>query len=168
MEQRQRPRKSRDLDRRRRKLGMRKVFFSFHHKRDVLRVAVVRNSNRFMGNQQNPWLDNAEWEKLKRTGNAAVQSWIDDQLRGSSVTVVLIGAETANRPWVKYEIAKSIEMGKGLIGIYINRVPSMLSPSDPRGANPLPAGYPTYDWQDNVGRMNLGRWIEAEARRHGL
>ena len=36
--------------------------------------------------------------------------------------MVLIGAETANRPWVKYEIEQSIARKNGLLGIYIHRL----------------------------------------------
>ncbi len=37
---------------------------------------------------------------------------------GTSVTCVLIGSQTANSRWVKYEIEQSIEKGNGLLGIY--------------------------------------------------
>ncbi|WP_394708036.1 TIR domain-containing protein [uncultured Desulfosarcina sp.] len=36
-----------------------------------------------------------------------------------SCVVVLIGEETANRPWVAYEIEKAWNDGKGLLGVYI-------------------------------------------------
>jgi hypothetical protein len=35
---------------------------------------------------------------------------IDNALKGTSVTAVLIGAQTASRRWVKYEIDKSVEL----------------------------------------------------------
>jgi hypothetical protein len=38
-------------------------------------------------------------------------------LENTSVTVVLIGTETANRPWVKYEIEQSIARKNGLLGV---------------------------------------------------
>jgi len=42
---------------------------------------------------------------LKGKGKEAVKEWIRDQLMGISVTVVLIGAETNERDYVKYEFA---------------------------------------------------------------
>ena len=57
-----------------------------------------------------PVTDNA-WETIKRGGDAAVERWVADQMKGRSCAVVLVGAETANRPWVKYEIKKAWEAG---------------------------------------------------------
>ena len=98
----------------------RKVFFSFHYERDAWRVAQVRNSNIITNLDKNPFYDKTEWESIKRNGDQAIKNWIDRQLQGTSVTVVLIGAQTASRRWVQYEIQKSIELGKGLIGVHIS------------------------------------------------
>lgn len=96
----------------------------------------------------------------------------------TSVTVVLIGAETANRMWVDYEIRRSIELGKGLLGIRINNVPSMSSGTDYAGNNPFTQygpysgspvrtthDVPIYDWVNDKGFSNLGSWVEAAALR---
>lgn len=71
------------------------------------------------GKEDAGFIDHAEFEKLKREGEAAVKRWIDDQLFGTTVTVVLIGSETLNRPFVQYEIKKSIERNNGIIGVQI-------------------------------------------------
>ena len=93
----------------------RKVFFSFHYA-DIFRVSVVRNSWRIAPHHESQqFFDKAEWEKLKRTNPSGISRWIDQQLAGSSVTVVLIGQGTAYRKWVKYEIQESISKGNGLI-----------------------------------------------------
>lgn len=145
----------------------RKVFFSFHYARDAWRVAQVRNSNVITNLEKSPFYDKAEWESIKRNGDQAVKNWIDNQLSGTSVTVVLIGAETASRKWVKYEISRSIELGKGLLGIDISKIKDRNGETDPTGANPLPAGYPVYLWNKNNGAENLGKWIEAAAIKAG-
>ncbi|MGJ7523366.1 TIR domain-containing protein [Variovorax sp. LT1P1] len=44
-----------------------------------------------------------------------MQTWIDNQLNGTSVTVVLVGANTHKSKWVKYEIDQSIARGNGLL-----------------------------------------------------
>jgi hypothetical protein len=80
----------------------------------------VRNVNAISRLEQTPFLDAAEWEKVKKNGDAAVQNWIDEQMKGTSVTVVPVGAETGNRPWVKYEVEQSIALGKGLLAIDIS------------------------------------------------
>lgn len=46
------------------------------------------------------------WEKIKRSGDREIEKWIDDNMKYRSCVVVLIGTETASRPWVQYEIKK--------------------------------------------------------------
>lgn len=157
----------------------RKVFFSFHYQRDVWRVGVVRNSNVVKNNYtQNTFLDWADWEAVLKRGNQAVKDWIDLQLNGAGVTIVLIGYQTHTRDWVKYEIEKSYKEGKGLLGIYINNIRDQNSNTDPTGPNPFSLvndrnGYPlstqvpTYDWVNHNGRDHIGDWIEAAAKKVG-
>ncbi|MCX5717710.1 MAG: TIR domain-containing protein [Nitrospirae bacterium] len=142
----------------------RKVFFSFHYSRDAWRVGQVRNCNVISGYDKNPFYDKADWEAIKKQGTQAVKNWIEKQLNGTSVTVVLIGKETSTRPWVKYEIKRSIELGKGLIGIDISKIKDQDGNTDDTGANPLPAGYGKYLWNNDNGRENLGDWIEKAAK----
>jgi len=145
----------------------RKVFFSFHYDRDAWRVAQVRNSNVISGYEKNPFYDKAGWESIKRQGDQAIKDWIEKQLNGTSVTVVLIGKETSTRPWVKYEIKRSIELGKGLMGIDISKIKNKEGNTDTTRENPLPLGYKKYLWNNENGRENLGRWIEEAAKKAG-
>lgn len=149
----------------------RKTFFSFHYKRDVWRVSQVRNSNVVANDDKVGFIDDAEWEKIEREGREAIKRWINAQIKGTTVTVVLIGAETAEREWVDYEIRRSWEQGNGILGIYIDKVLDSDRKPDRRGKNPLDqvvlkTGKPlssickTYCWVDNNGRENLGKWIE--------
>lgn len=95
----------------------RRVFFSFHYQNDINRSVTVRNSWVTQGKEAAGFIDKADFEQIKRQGNNAVHRWIDKQLEGTSVTVVLIGEETLNRPFVQYEICKSLERGNALIGV---------------------------------------------------
>lgn len=52
----------------------------------------------------------------------AIKKWINDNMDYRSCVVVLVGEETANRYWVKYEIKKAWNDGKGLLGIYIHNL----------------------------------------------
>jgi hypothetical protein len=116
----------------------RKVFFSFHYERDVWRVNVVRNSWVTKGNYTTAgFIDAAEFEKVKRQGDQAIRRWIDDQLEGTSVTVVLIGAETYSRKWVRYEIIKSFDRSNGLLGIYIYNIKDKNGMIDSIGPDPF-------------------------------
>lgn len=139
-----------------------KVFFSFHFKRDAWRVGQVRNSQVVANYPKNPFFkDGVEWEKVKASGDVAVQNWIEKQLKDTEVTVVLIGLQTASRRWVKYEIKRSIELQKGIIGVHISGIKNQDKEWDKLGPNPLPAKYKTYKWNADNGRENLGKWITA-------
>lgn len=145
----------------------RKVFFSFHYSRDAWRVGQVRNCQVVSGYNKNPFYDKAQWETIKRMGDETIKNWINEQLSGTSVTVVLIGKETSERRWVKYEIKRSIELGKGLIGIDISKIKDQYGNTDETGKNPLPLGYKKYLWNNDNGRENLGKWIEEAAAKAG-
>lgn len=153
----------------------RKVFFSFHYERDAWRAGQVRNSN--ITQTIKGYLDKAEWEEVKRKGDKAIRGWIDEQLKGTSVTVVLIGKETSGRKWVDYEIEKSIEKGNGLLGIYIHRLKNQDGEKDIKGDNPLDNYYISVDgkqkkassvfntfyWDLDNGYENFSDWIEEAA-----
>jgi hypothetical protein len=146
----------------------RRVFFSFHHGRDSWRVGQVRNSWVTKPDRESAgFWDAAEWEAIKLQKPDAIRKWIDKQLEGTSVTVVLIGAETASRTYVKYEIEQSIKRGNGVVGIWIGGIKDKDGEADVKGSNPLPAGYATYDWVKDDGRTNLSAWIEKAAKLAG-
>ena len=137
----------------------RKVFFSFHYQRDLWRVNVVRNSGVIDGVSAAGFHDASLWEETKRKGEGAVKQLINNGLNGTSVTVVLIGAETSNRRFVTYEIEKSIACGNGLLGIYINNIKDKDGRTDPLGAVPAAlsnSGAPVYMWEYG----KLGEWVE--------
>ncbi len=86
------------------------------------------------GNQ--PARDN-DWEQIKRGGGQAIQNWIDSQLKGRSCTIVLVGTQTAGRKWINYEIEKSWNDGKGVIGIHIHNLLDRHGQQSRMGANPF-------------------------------
>lgn len=112
----------------------RRVFFSFHYKADNWRAAQVRNIGVVEGNE--PVSDN-DWETIKKGGDKAIQNWIDSQLKGKSCTIVLIGNTTAGRKWIKYEIEKSWNDGKGLLGIYTHSLKDKDGRQSAKGRNPF-------------------------------
>lgn len=75
---------------------MRHTFFSFHYA-DVWRCMQVRNCWVGIGKNATGFVDSAEFEKVEKQGNAAIKRWIDNQMKGASVTVVLIGSETGKK-----------------------------------------------------------------------
>ncbi len=114
----------------------RRVFFSFHYE-DVWRVQQIRQMGAFAGKEVVRFNDAANYEKLQRQGDAAIKRWIDHQLNGTSVTVVLIGTDTWQRTYVKYEIEESYKRGNGLLGIHINGLQDVNRLTKSRGRNPF-------------------------------
>ncbi|MBZ5528859.1 MAG: TIR domain-containing protein [Acidobacteriia bacterium] len=100
----------------------RRVFFSFHYSNDIWRANQVRNSNVVAGVDAAGFFDHSEYEEAKKKGKDGIERMILKNLKNTSVTVVLIGKETASRPWVKYEIKQSIAQRNGLLGIYIHHL----------------------------------------------
>src|SRR5258708_32193802 len=82
-----------------------------------------------------PVSDN-DWEAVKKGGDPAIQKWIDDQLSGKSVAIVLIGAATAGRKWINYEIKTAWDLSKGVMGIYIHRLKDLDGNQSGQGSNP--------------------------------
>lgn len=112
----------------------RKVFYSFHYQRDSWRASKIRNIGVVEGN---PSATDNKWEEVKRGGDVAIKRWIDDQLQGRTCTIVLVGAETANRPWIRYEIEQSWNSGKGVLGIRIHKLLDHNQQPSSAGANPF-------------------------------
>src|SRR2546421_8484144 len=147
----------------------RRVFFSFHYERDISRANVVRNSWVTQDREAAGFFDAGLWEESKRKGDEAIKRMIDAALVGSSVTAVLIGAETAGRPYVEYEIQKSYAV-KGLLGVFIHGIKNLNGQTDPQGTNPfdrlyvdqnsrriyLSSLYRTYNWYVDDGYRNFG------------
>lgn len=153
----------------------RRVFFSFHYENDVWRANTVRNSWVTQGKEVAGFVDKAEFEEVKRKGDSAVRNWIDNQLLGTSVTVVLVGSETLNRPYVQYEIEQSIKRGNAIIGVAIGGIKNqyqLTSASQSKYTkvnniwfDEVIEGY--YDYVLGDGYHNIGSWIESAARAKG-
>jgi hypothetical protein len=152
----------------------RRVFFSFHYEEDISTSMIVRNSWVTKGKETAGFVDRAEFEKVKKQGDRAVYNWIDKQLEGTSVTVVLIGKETLNRKFVQYEIIKSIKRGNAIIGVYIHRLKGFKPNYNVdkcnkhtiigKHSNGNPIYFDNicdgiYDYKLNNGYDNLGKWI---------
>ena len=77
------------------------------------------NSGQFKPTAETGFYDKSLWEEAQTKGRAAVQKLIDDGLKHTSVTCFLLGEKTHERPWCKYELSRSLEEGKGIVGIQL-------------------------------------------------
>jgi hypothetical protein len=112
----------------------RKAFYSFEYKSDNWRASQVRNMGAIEGNT--PVSDN-DWEAVTKGGDPAIEKWIADQMTGKSCTIVLIGNSTAGRKWINYEIAKTWNDKKGVLGVYIHGLKDRHENQSFKGSNPF-------------------------------
>lgn len=155
----------------------RQTFFSFRYKKDNWRAGIVRNSWVTQERKASGFFDSADWEEVKKKSDSAIEKWIDDQLYGTSVTVVLIGSDTSGKKWIDYEILASHKRGNGILGIYVHGLKDKDGNTSQKGGNPFDnwtfkkngqiITYPVYDWNINDGYKNLGDWIEKAAKAAG-
>lgn len=152
----------------------RTCFFSFHYVNDCQRASQVRNMGVIEGNA--PVTDN-DWESVTKGGEKAIKDWIDGQMNGRSCVVVLVGAATAGRKWINYEIEKAWSLGKGLLGIRIHGLQNLAGETSTMGGNPFdtytlngtalnsivkchfPTGADSKAVYDNI-KSNIDSWVE--------
>ena len=127
-------------------MAKRQVFFSFEYRKDAWRASMVRNMGKV--DNSSTFSDN-DWEEVKWKSDTAIKKWIDDQMAMRSCIVVLVGATTSTRRWVKYEIEKAYELGKGIVGIRIDRLEDQNGEQTTEGSNPF---YQVYT--DNGSRLS--------------
>jgi MTH538 TIR-like domain (DUF1863) len=112
----------------------RRIFYSFHYDNDCWRTQQIRNIGFVEGSKP---VSTNDWETIRRGGDSAIENWIADQLDGRSCTVVLVGSETANRKWVRYEIVESWNRGMGVVGIRIHSLKDSDGEQCVAGLNPF-------------------------------
>lgn len=151
------------------------VFVAFNTENDMMRVKVVRNS--WLANPKFEiagYIEEDDWMSLKIQGNEYLRDWIDRQLMGTAVTVVLIGSDTYDAPWVRYAIKESYIRGNAMVGIHLHNIVDNNGGGCDRGQNPLELYtvggsngtkstladiYPTYDWVQDNGQSMLESWV---------
>ena len=128
---------------------IRKVFFSFDYEKDYWRTNQIRNIGVV---ERNEPVKAKDWEAIKGS-DEKIKRWIDQQLKGRSCVIVLIGERTAGRRWINYEIEKAWRDAKGLLGIHIHKLRDNDGNQSYKGENPF----------DNfsIGEGNNGRSLAS-------
>lgn len=115
-------------------MAKRQVFFSFEYDKDVWRASQIRNMGKV--SSSSTFSDN-DWEEVKEKTDSKIKEWIDEQMALRSCLVVLVGKTTSSRKWVKYEIEKAYELGKGIVGIYVHGLKDSQGNQTDKGSNPF-------------------------------
>lgn len=115
-------------------LPNKQCFLSFHYKPDSWRVQQVKNIGSI---DEQPLLAANKWEEIKKEGDAAVEKWIDSNMKGKDCLIVLVGAKTAGRRWVKYEIKKAWQKGLGVMAIHVHNLKDANGEQSEKGSDPF-------------------------------
>src|SRR6266540_2128107 len=128
----------------------RRAFFSFHFE-DVRRSVIVRNAWKFTDPENNSFVDSSLWEKSKLKDPETIKQLIRDGVSFTSVACVLVGSGTWLRRWVRYEIARAIIDGLGLLAVHLNSI------RDPNTRTTLPSGLNPLSCMA-VGKVQVNAW----------
>ena len=110
------------------------VFFSFDYDQDNWRVQKVQNMGRISGGVA---FEPQDWEQVRRSTDAAVERWIDEQMKHTRAVIVLIGEYTHDSRWVRHEIIKAWNENRPLVGIDIHGLTNAAGYTSRKGANPF-------------------------------
>ncbi|MFN4229649.1 TIR domain-containing protein [Parvibaculum sp.] len=140
----------------------RRTFFSFHYIPDVWRAWNVRNSWVVKPSEQadRGFFDGSVFESKKRTSDDALKAFLREGLENTTVTCVLAGAETWTRRWVRYEIARSVVRGNGLLTVDVHGIGDREGRVSAKGTDPLSAlGVYRTDNGIFLAERENGKWI---------
>jgi hypothetical protein len=112
----------------------RRVFTSFHYVPDNWRANQIRNMGKIEGNSI---VSSNKWEEVTKGGDKAIEKWIDDNMSGKSCVIVFVGEKTAGRKWIKYEIKKAWDEGRGIFGINVHNLKDSEGNQANKGRNPF-------------------------------
>lgn len=143
----------------------RRTFFSFHYTPDVWRAWNVRNCWVVKPTDQvdSGFFDSSVFEASKKEGDEALKKFLREGMENTSVTCVLTGTNTWERRWVRYEIARSVIKGNGLLTVYIHDVKNQQKEVSAKGADPL-AQMGVYKTDSGIflAEWKGGKWVKYE------
>lgn len=138
-----------------------RVFFSFHYE-DVksFRANVVRQHWVTKDREAAGFFDSSLWEATKKQGTVALKRLINSGLNNTSNTCVLIGSKTYSRPWVRYEIFKSLKKGNHVFGVHINGIRDKDKKIKNLGLNPF--NYLGIRYDKNGTKLTMFEWYGSK------
>lgn len=127
------------------------------HYADIIRVNNVRNAWKSTPRPggQRQLFDRSLWESVQRKDPEGLRKPDRGSMAHASVVCVLVGTETWARPWVGYEIARSVIDKRGLLAVHINSLQH--HQRSPRCAWRQPAGLHGRGAPEPGGRDRPGR-----------
>ena len=130
------------------------VFLSYHYKNDHKIAKQITD----LVNKDRTNMFTVVQEKTKRKKPESIKNWVDETIKKTKFTILLISQETLNREYVSYEIEKSVENGNTIIPIFIDNGDWTLDDDK------LPKGLPQKVrlWYKECGKDNIINWLNEE------
>lgn len=130
------------------------VFLSYHYKNDHKIAKQITD----LVNKDRTNMFTVVQEKTKRKKPESIKNWVDETIKKTKFTILLISQETLNREYVSYEIEKSVENGNTIIPIFIDNGDWTLDDDK------LPKGLPQKVrlWYKECGKVNIINWLNEE------
>lgn len=140
----------------------RRIFISYQHA-DQLKAKGF-NLLRWNKNVDLEFVGRHLLDPVNSENEAYITQKVKEQLNGTSVTVVLLGHETADSDWVKSEVEWSVEKNNGVVAIKLyDDVPNP-SVNSPVGEALHNAGAEIIDWDVSKFEAAIERAFKSAGR----
>lgn len=139
-----------------------RIFISYNHKDQM--KAKGFNLLRWNKNVDLDFVGRHLLDPVDSKNEQYIRSRVIEQLSGTSVTVVLIGTETAESDWVAWEIDKSIEKKNGVLAIKLDDATPNPAAGTVVGDALKRAGAEIMNWEPQEFEAGIERAFKAAAR----
>lgn len=135
-----------------------KVFISYHYQCDNKVAKEITN----IVNKDRTSLFTVLQEQVKKNDSESIKRWVDEEIKKTRFTILLISKETFEREYVSYEITKSRENGNTIIPILIDNEENAFSEED---IETLSKKLPKTNckrirrWIKDCGKENVLQWL---------
>lgn len=135
-----------------------KVFISYHYQCDNKVAKEITN----IVNKDRTSLFTVLQEQVKKNDSESIKRWVDEEIKKTRFTILLISKETFEREYVSYEITKSRENGNTIIPILIDNEENAFSEKD---IETLSKKLPKTNckrirrWIKDCGKENVLQWL---------
>ncbi len=106
-------------------------------------------------------------DPVNSTNDGYIRRCINDQLNGTSVTVVLVGENTQDSDWVDYEIQRSLDKGNGIVAVKLPGVGDDKVPDKIRENGGEVVGWNPHEFDDAIERAASQRSKVGKAKVRG-